>query len=135
MDYVTTNTTAFTNAGLNLIAQALSIYDSDLHLAVCNRPFRDMFDLPENLVTPGARFDDTIQHLVESGEYGLVEDVGEFILVRVEQARACQPHYMERTRSNGRTISVEGSPQTEPLARLTKIQERPHDQDQGRRPL
>ncbi len=110
MDYVTTNTTALTTAGLNLIAQALSIYDSDLHLAVCNRPFRDMFDLPENLVTPGARFDDTIQHLVVSGEYGLVEDVGEFIHARVEQARAFQPHYMERTRSNGRTISVEGSP-------------------------
>jgi signal transduction histidine kinase len=110
VDYVTTNTTALTTAGLNLIAQALSIYDSDLHLAVCNRPFRDMFDLPGNLVTPGARFDDTIQHLVESGEYGLVEDVGEFIHARVKQARAFQPHYMERTRSNGRTISVEGSP-------------------------
>ena len=110
MDYVTTNTTVLTTAGLNLIAQALSIYDSDLQLAVCNRPFRDMFDLPENLVTPGARFDETIQYLVESGEYGLVEDVGEFIHARVEQARAFQPHYMERTRSNGRTISVEGSP-------------------------
>ncbi len=110
MDYVTTNTTVLTTAGLNLIAQALSIYDSDLQLAVCNRPFRDMFDLPENLVTPGARFDETIQYLVESGEYGLVEDVSEFIHARVEQARAFQPHYMERTRSNGRTISVEGSP-------------------------
>lgn len=110
MDYVKTNTTALTTAGLNLIAQALSIYDSDLQLAVCNRPFRDMFDLPEKLVTPGARFDETIQYLVESGEYGFVEHVGEFINARVEQARAFQPHYMERTRSNGRTISVEGSP-------------------------
>ena len=29
---------------------------------------------------------------------------------RVETARAFKPHYMERTRANGRTISVEGSP-------------------------
>ena len=30
--------------------------------------------------------------------------------IRVDQARAFEPHYMERTRANGRTISVEGSP-------------------------
>ena len=29
---------------------------------------------------------------------------------RVEVARAFEPHYMERTRAGGRTISVEGSP-------------------------
>ena len=43
-------------AGLNLIQQALSIYDSDLRLAVCNRRFQEMFDLPQALVTPGAPF-------------------------------------------------------------------------------
>jgi signal transduction histidine kinase len=110
VDHVTPSTNALTTAGLNLIAQALSIYDNDLRLAVCNRPFRDMFDLPEALVTPGARFDDTIRYLVNSGEYGDVDDVDDFVQVRVDQARAFQPHYMERTRANGRTISVEGSP-------------------------
>jgi hypothetical protein len=33
--------------GLNLIQQALSIYDADLRLAVSNRPFQTMFGLPE----------------------------------------------------------------------------------------
>ena len=47
-------TKALTNAGLNLIAQALTIYDSDLRLAVCNAPFQSMFDLPDRLGTPGA---------------------------------------------------------------------------------
>ncbi len=100
----------FTRAGLNLIQQALSIYDADLRLAVCNRPFQEMFGLPEHLVTPGATFDDTIRFLVTSGEYGVVEDLEGFVQIRVEQARAFVPHYMERTRANGRTISVEGSP-------------------------
>ncbi|MEX0337532.1 MAG: PAS-domain containing protein [Arenibacterium sp.] len=103
-------TREFTTAGLNLIAQALSIYDRELRLAVSNLPFKKMFDLPDALVTPGARFDDTIRYLVESGEYGSIDDVDAFVDIRVQQALAFEPHYMERTRSNGQTISVEGSP-------------------------
>lgn len=101
---------SFTRAGLNLIQQALSIYDADLRLAVSNRPFQEMFGLPEHLVTIGARFDETIHFLAAAGEYGVVDDPDDFVRVRVEQARAFQPHYMERTRANGRMISVEGSP-------------------------
>lgn len=110
MPSIPTDTSAMTMAGLNLIQQALSIYDRDLKLAVCNRRFQEMFDLPDALVTPGARFEDTIRHQVTRGEYGPVEDVEQAIRDRVEIARAFEPHYMERTRANGRTISVEGSP-------------------------
>ena len=101
---------AMTTAGLNLIAQALSIYDSDLRLAVCNRRFKEMFALPDRLVTPGARFDDTIRYIAESGEYGPIEDIEEFVQARVEQALAFVPHYLERTRANGQVISIEGAP-------------------------
>lgn len=104
------NRSRMTKAGLNLIQQALSIYDQDLRLAVSNRPFREMFNLPPELTTPGARFDDTIRYLVDNGEYGEVDDPETFVATRVEQARTFEPHYMERTRANGRTISVEGSP-------------------------
>ncbi|MBE9637408.1 PAS-domain containing protein [Salipiger mangrovisoli] len=101
---------ALTQAGLNLIQQALSIYDRQLTLAVCNRPFAKMFDLPERLTRPGASFEDTIRHLVDAGEYGTVDEPEDFIRARVDQARAFAPHYMERTRANGRVISVEGAP-------------------------
>lgn len=104
------DTTQMTTAGLNLIQQALTIYDADLDLAVCNRRFQEMFDLPDRLVTPGAHFEDTIRFLAERGDYGEVSDVDRFVADRVETARAFKPHYMERTRANGRTISVEGSP-------------------------
>ena len=97
-------------AGLNLIQQALSIYDSDLKLAVCNHRFQEMFDLPDHLVTPGADFEDTIRYLAERGEHGPIDDIDHFIQTRVQQARAFEPHYMERPRANGRMISVEGSP-------------------------
>ncbi|KIN74791.1 PAS-domain containing protein [Sulfitobacter guttiformis] len=110
MALTTDQTKSMTMAGLNLIAQALTIYDRDLRLVVCNAPFQTMFNLPDALVTPGATFHDTITHLAQSGEYGEVADVSGFVTERISQAKAFEPHYMERTRANGRTISVEGSP-------------------------
>ena len=104
------DTQSLTAAGLNLIGQALTIYDVNLRLVVCNAPFKAMFDLPDALVTPGALFEDTIRHLMERGEYGEVEDIEQQMQERVRIAKAFEPHYMERKRANGRTISVEGSP-------------------------
>ncbi|WP_246138105.1 PAS-domain containing protein [Maritimibacter fusiformis] len=100
----------FTQAGLNLIAQALSIYDRDLRLVVSNRMFKEMFGFPDWMVTPGTHFEDTVRYLVTHGEYGDVADPEGFIRDRVEQARTFEPHYLERSRANGRIISVEGSP-------------------------
>ena len=97
-------------AGLNLIQQALSIFDSNLRLAVSNPRFQTMFDFPDALVAPGAAFEDVIRYQVLRGEYGPVENVEEAVRVRVDAARAFVPHYMERQRANGRWISVEGAP-------------------------
>ncbi len=98
------------SAGLNMIQQALSIFDRDLRLSVSNRRYQTMFDLPDWLVQPGAEFEDTIRYLVTRGEYGAVEDIEDAVRIRVEAARAFVPHYMERERANGRWISVEGAP-------------------------
>ena len=75
----TSQTTEMTIAGLNLIQQALTIYDSDLRLAVCNRRFQEMFDLPGHLVTEGAAFDETIRFLAERGDYGDVGNIDDFV--------------------------------------------------------
>ena len=99
-----------TQAGLNLIQQAISIFDSDLRLAVSNRQYQVMFDLPEELTRTGTSFEETVRFLVERGEYGPVADIERSVLDKVNQARAFQAHYMERTRINGRTIAVEGAP-------------------------
>ncbi len=101
---------SMTTAGLNLIGQALSIYDSQLRLVVSNRPFQTMFDLPDHLVQPGALFSDTIRYLASIGDYGEVDDIEEVVDLRVKQALAFEPHYIERVRANGQVISVEGAP-------------------------
>ncbi len=106
-------TARLTQAGLNLIQQALSIYDRDLRLVVSNRQFREMFALPIAFVVPGASFADTIRHMVLRGEYGPVADPEAAVRRRVEAALAFEPHYMERQRPDGRWISVEGTPLSE----------------------
>ena len=97
-------------ASMNLIQQAISVFDQDLQVVTFNRPMVKMFDIPANIARPGASFESVIRWLVENGEYGEVGDVDEFVKARVELARAFEPHYMERTRANGRVISVEGTP-------------------------
>ncbi|MFK5996741.1 MAG: PAS-domain containing protein [Rhodobacterales bacterium] len=99
-----------TQSGLNLIKQAISIYDADLKLAVANQRFQDMFDLPPELVELGKPFADCIRYLASKGDYGPVTDIEAFVAEKVEQAKAFQPHYIERERANGTTISIEGSP-------------------------
>ncbi|MDF1668546.1 MAG: PAS-domain containing protein [Roseovarius sp.] len=110
MTSIQSDTKSMTQSGLNLIQQALTIYDRQLRLVLCNQRFQEIFDLPDTLATPGADFTDTIHYLAERGDYGDVGDVDEFVQSRVDVARAFEPHYMERTRANGRMISVEGSP-------------------------
>ena len=99
-----------TRSGLNLIKQGISIYDEELRLVVVNRRFKAMFSLPDKLVQLGSHFEDTIRYLAVKGEYGEIDDVDIFIAERVEQAKAFQPHYIERKRANGTTVSVEGGP-------------------------
>ena len=38
------------------------------------------------------------------------DEPSKVVRLRVDQARTFQPHYLERTRPDGRTISVEGAP-------------------------
>ncbi len=110
MKYTDHHINTFTTAGLNLIAQALSIYDRDLRLVVSNRRFQEMFSLPDELVQPGAAFSDTIRFIAQAGEYGPVDNIEELVQDRVDQALAFEPHYIERDRPDGTAISVEGAP-------------------------
>ena len=110
MKQTTAQRMAMIDAGLNLIAQAMSIYDSDLRLAACNHRFQEMFSLPPELIKVGATFRDTIRFIAEQGDYGPIDDIESFVQLRVDQARAFVPHYVERQRANGHVISIEGAP-------------------------
>ena len=96
--------------GLNLISQAISIHDQDLRLVHGNRRFQGMFQIPEDLMRPGTPFRQTVAYLAQHGEYGPLDDMDAFVDDKVALAREFKPHYFERTRANGSSISVDGSP-------------------------
>ncbi len=104
------STLDFTLAGLDLIKQAISIYDRHLCLVVCNSRFLEMFNLPPSFGEPGAGFGDTLRFLADRGEYGDIDDLDDYINAREAQARNFEPHYFERQRPDGRHVSVEGHP-------------------------
>ncbi|WP_162150929.1 PAS-domain containing protein [Ahrensia sp. 13_GOM-1096m] len=95
--------------GIQLIQQALSIFDSDMKLLVYNQRFLEMFDLPEELIFPGLSFLDLTLFLARRGEFG-PGDPTELAHDRVERASRFEAHYFERSRPNNRRISVEGHP-------------------------
>ncbi len=104
------NLAGMIQSGLNLITQAISIHDPDLRLIHANQRFQSMFLIPEELTRPGTDFRTLITYLAERGEYGPVDDAKLFIDEKVALAQRFEPHYFERTRANGTSISVEGSP-------------------------
>ena len=97
-------------SGLNLIKQAFTVYDKDLKLVIANLQFQRMFDLPDTLIQPGTPFEEALSFVAKNGDYGEIEDTEQFVAERIQQARAFKPHYLERRRANGTTISIEGSP-------------------------
>lgn len=100
---------ALVESGLNLIQQGLTIFNADMELVLWNRHFIDLLELPEEIMYHGATYSEINLFLAKRGEFG-PGDPEELNRVRVERARAFEPHYFERVRPNGRMISVEGHP-------------------------
>ncbi len=97
------------NQGLDLIQQGFSIFDAEMRLVKCNRRFVIMYDLPEALASRGATFKEINLYLARRGEYG-PGDPEELVRTRVELAMRFEPHYIERTRPDGKRFAIEGHP-------------------------
>lgn len=97
-------------SGLNLITQAISIHDHELKLVLGNQRFQTMFQIPDEFMQAGTGFRELLTYLAERGEYGPVDDITSFVEEKIALAQKFEPHYFERTRANGTSISVEGNP-------------------------
>ncbi|PCJ85066.1 MAG: hybrid sensor histidine kinase/response regulator [Hyphomicrobiales bacterium] len=98
--------------GLNLIHQGLSIFNEQMCLIAWNRRFHDMFEFPADILHHGLSFREINLFLARRGEFG-PGDPEQLADNRVELAKKFEAHYFERTRPNGRRISVEGNPLAE----------------------
>lgn len=96
-------------AGLHLLDQGITVFDSDLKMVAWNEPFLRLLDLPAALASVGADFESFIRFNAERGEYG-AGDIESQIRQRVDAARDFQPHSFERIRPDGRILRIRGEP-------------------------
>lgn len=88
--------------GLHEIDAGMSIYDADFRLVACNRVFREIFALPEEMTLPGTPFDPVLRLLVSRGLYGEV-DVESFVSEALRQLARMQGSFVyERQVPDGR---------------------------------
>jgi len=96
-------------AGLHLLDQGITVFDSDLKMVAWNEPFLKLLDFPAALAFVGADFESFIRYNAERGEYG-PGDIEAQIQARVDAARDFQPHDFERTRPDGQILRIRGEP-------------------------
>jgi diguanylate cyclase (GGDEF)-like protein/PAS domain S-box-containing protein len=64
------------DTALNNMTQGLVLYDAGAHMVTCNRRYLDMFGMSADVVKPGTRFQDVMQHRKDTGTFD--GDVQEF---------------------------------------------------------
>ncbi|MCB1384256.1 MAG: PAS-domain containing protein [Notoacmeibacter sp.] len=95
--------------GLEHLDQGITIFDQDLRMVAWNRKFLEMYNYPESLAFVGAEFSSFIAYNAARGEYGPGK-AEEQVCERVEIARKFLRHRFQRTRRDGSTIEVVGTP-------------------------
>ena len=96
-------------AGLDLLDQAIAVFDAGPRLVTWNKALIRLLDFPETLLKVGMPFEDLVRFNAQRGEYG-EGDLDTLIAERMAAARSFQPHYTERTRPNGRILAIRGVP-------------------------
>lgn len=102
----------FLTAVLENISQGVCVFDKDLKLAAWNQAYKDILELPDEMLDEGKSFEDFIRFNAERGEYGDV-DVEEAVEVKTAIARSpggVRAHNYERRRWNGTFVEVHGNP-------------------------
>ena len=96
-------------AGLDLLDQAIAVFDATPKLVTWNKAMVRLLDFPESLVRVGTPFEAFVRFNAERGEYG-EQDVEKQVAERMASVRAFEPHYAERTRPNGKVLAIRGVP-------------------------
>lgn len=99
---------------LNNMVRGLSMFDADNRLIVCNRRYRQMYELPEKLTLPGTSILDIIRHHVckETGQDGAKgHAIGEqWLIEHLERlSEGCSYTHVQNMR-DGRKILVTYQP-------------------------
>jgi GAF domain-containing protein/nitrogen-specific signal transduction histidine kinase len=88
------------------MGDGVALFDETRHLVASNQRFRDMLEVPDDVIASRPAFSDYIRYLADHGEYGPEpEDHVQQLLAHGSQQRT-----FERTRPNGRIIEIKVNP-------------------------
>jgi len=92
---------------LQCLDQGVIVVDADLRVAAWNLRFRDLLDVPTELLAIGTPFERIARAIAERGEYG-AGDVETLVQQRVAMVKERQVHSFMRTRPNGTVLDARG---------------------------
>ncbi|MFN4324926.1 MAG: EAL domain-containing protein [Azonexus sp.] len=97
---------------LESIPSAVSLFNQDAQLELCNTEFGRLLELPDNLTRPGTPIQAMFRFNAERGEYG-PGDPEQITRSLMQRVREPSKHHFERTRPNGKTLEIRGVPLAE----------------------
>jgi diguanylate cyclase (GGDEF)-like protein len=100
---------AYLNAILDHLPQAVSVFDDQLQLQCWNARYAHVIGVPSELLTYNARFEDIYRIPAERGEFG-PGDPNDLVAQRKRLALSFEPLLFERTRPDGSTLLIAREP-------------------------
>lgn len=92
------------NTAVNHMTQGLCVWDNQARFVMCNDRYKQIYEMPDNLMTPGRPLRETIQHRVERGNFK--GDIDAHIADCLAQAAAGKTTTKLSQISDGRVMSV-----------------------------
>lgn len=101
---------AILNILLDNLPSGVTIFGADFEMIVCNAKVREMLDFPPSLFVDGLpSLEKLLRFNATRGEYG-PGDPDQLTARALERARRMEAHVFERTRPNGITLEIRGTP-------------------------
>ena len=97
------------DAAVNNISQGLCMMDVQGRLVICNEPYARIYNLPPDLVRPGTKLHDIIDHLFASGMSSPVGALQDYVVWR-DAVIASREYGTILLEFNGRTIVMQHHP-------------------------
>ncbi|HXE15845.1 MAG TPA: hybrid sensor histidine kinase/response regulator [Stellaceae bacterium] len=94
---------------LETVRQGISVFDRELRLVCWNRHFRDLLDLPAELVRVGVPLQEIVMVLARRGEFGL-GDPDDIVARRLETLIGTGETVFENRRPDGRVFEIRTNP-------------------------
>jgi diguanylate cyclase (GGDEF)-like protein len=102
------------NVALNNMGRGLSMFDSEAQLIVCNKLYREIYDLPEELTRPGTHLSDIVRYHVrkETGRDDAkeIENQRKWIANHVAELARGKSFTHTQYLKNGRIVLVSNQP-------------------------